>query len=302
MIKIIGPNRPSLTGDLIVSLPTLTFFEKIYPSSYKVVYIDRKCWQVASLLINHPLIDKIYISEEKDNVTENERSYFNGFDIVLEPYGHNHSHPFWYNYFSVQEETFKLNYFSKNINSKEIPYYLGYINSLEWEKLTPEEQHPKLYQYFDLSEISKSSIALWAEAGYANNDPTIKQRSPSVNFWQDLIIDLTKLGYDINQYGHPNSTLLNGVNDRRNLSLLEATRESLACKLCVTTDSGASHVLNAYGKECVCLYTNWRTNHNFYYDSLCPVNWKNNLVKVFGLNNIDNINKEEVINGVKLFK
>ena len=44
-----------LIGDLIMALPSLTYYEKKYPNSYKIWVIEKKCSQCASLFLNHPL-------------------------------------------------------------------------------------------------------------------------------------------------------------------------------------------------------------------------------------------------------
>ena len=51
-----------LIGDTICSLPTLLYFEKKYPGSYKIWPIEKKVSFIAPLFLNHPLIDKIKIS------------------------------------------------------------------------------------------------------------------------------------------------------------------------------------------------------------------------------------------------
>ena len=53
-----------LIGDLVMSLPILTYFEKKYPGSYKYFAIEQKVSQCAPLFFNHPLIDRIKITDE----------------------------------------------------------------------------------------------------------------------------------------------------------------------------------------------------------------------------------------------
>ena len=53
-----------IIGDLIMSLPMLTYYEKKYPESYKIWAIYKKCAQCAPIYFNHPLIDRIKITDE----------------------------------------------------------------------------------------------------------------------------------------------------------------------------------------------------------------------------------------------
>ena len=62
-VKIWGTSF-SLIGDLIMSLPQLTYFKKKYPSSYIYFVIHKKIAYCAPLFLNHPLIDNIRISQE----------------------------------------------------------------------------------------------------------------------------------------------------------------------------------------------------------------------------------------------
>lgn len=287
-MKIIGGLRPSLFGDVIASLPFLTYLEKIYPGSYKAAYIDKKCAQIIPFLINHPLIDKIYISEEKDRVSLKDNSYFETFNMVFEPYGHVVPEG-WWNFKKIVEQSFCLNFLRGH----------GYINPSEWNQLSSEEQKPKLYQWFDVEKNNKF-IALWPFTGYANNDLSIDKRSPNMFWWRKLANLLKDQGFEVLQYGHPNSPLLwDGVIDRRKLSLFDAVKETLGCDCHIGTDSGSSWILGAYGMKQILLYTNYKENHYQNFDAFLPINLENNLKSLFDLHNINNINQEEILNLIK---
>ena len=49
-----------------MGLPILNYYEKKYPGSYKYWVIQKKCAQCAPLYFNHPLIDRIKITDEWD--------------------------------------------------------------------------------------------------------------------------------------------------------------------------------------------------------------------------------------------
>jgi ADP-heptose:LPS heptosyltransferase len=61
-LKIWGVSYGPL-GDLIMGLPILTYFEKKYPNSYKYYVIQKRSSICAPLYINHPLIDKIKVTD-----------------------------------------------------------------------------------------------------------------------------------------------------------------------------------------------------------------------------------------------
>jgi len=289
MINIANCLRPSLLGDIVVSIPFLTYLEKLYPQSYKMVFIDRKCQSIAPLLINHPLIDKIYVSEVADQLTQNEENYFKKFNLVFEPFPQIYFGN-WWNEMNFIEATFRLNCLRNH----------GYVDPNQWHILTDDERFPRLYQWFDVPRQNKT-IAIWTNAGYnTKKDLTSQQRSPNVAFWERLVINLNKIGYTINQYGTPNVEKIESTQNRLGLSLFEAVKESLGCDLVIGADSGSQHILGAYGHPQIILYTNWRHDHIKNFESMCPVNYNNNLIKIFGLNGINNINIEKVLDAVGL--
>ena len=63
MIKIWG-TAFSLIGDLIMSLPQLNYYKNKHKDIYVNFIIHKKISYCAPLFLNHPLIDKIYISGE----------------------------------------------------------------------------------------------------------------------------------------------------------------------------------------------------------------------------------------------
>ncbi len=280
-----------MLGDIIGSLPFLTYLEKIRPGSYKMVYIDKKCAHIAPFLLNHPLIDKIYISEDSDKVSEKDAEYCKKFDMVFEPFVSVYFQD-WFNTIHITESLFRLNFLCGS----------GYIDPKEWDRLTEEEKCPKLYQWFEPIEYWRKTIAIWPFSGYANSDASIQLRSPSLEWWEKMVELLYEAGFDVNQYGHPESPLIGDgktVDDFRDMSLFDAIKDSLACDLSITTDSGSSWLLNAYGHENICLYTNYKEGHVTNVDAYVPKNWKNNLISIYGKDNINNIKQEEVLESIK---
>jgi len=295
MLKIANCLRPSRFGDTVASLPFLRYLDKKYPNSYKSVSIDPMCHQIAPFLLNHPFIDNIHILGKPDQITNGDIDFFSKFSLVYHPYIPT-TNQFWYNNWSLHEELFRMNL---EISS-------GRINPDEYSTLTEEEKSPRLEQWFPI-ERKGNTIAIFPFSGYANQDATTDQRSPSIYWWRGLIMKhLLPSGYKIIQYGHPKSFNLQvyfpEIVSRLNLSLFEMIRDSLGCDLAITTDSGAGHILSAYGMRHIVLYTNWRENHKSNLTALLPINYKKNLTNLFCKGNINNTSHEEVMNAIKKFE
>jgi ADP-heptose:LPS heptosyltransferase len=274
----------SMYGDLICRLPFLNYLEKRFPNSYKSVYIDPKCSQIAPFLLNHPLIDNIYISDKDDIITEQDKDYFRRFDLAFHPYPQV-TRPDYYNHWGVLEENLRM---ATLING-------GRINPAELSLLTPEEKYPKLTQWFNIEKQEKT-IAVLPFSGY-NNDPSIQKRSPSKEWWLELVKKLRDKGYRINQYGSPKSELLDhaAVFDRRKLGLFDMVKEVLSCELSISTDSGSAWILGAYGTKQVIIYSNYLNDHHTNTDAFKPLNCKGNAHYVFGANGINGIPQEEIL-------
>ncbi len=293
-LTIFGCTRNSLIGDIIVSLPFLTFLEKEYPNSFKCSYIDKKCSQIIPFLINHPLIDKIQISDEVDNVTLKDKEFINKFDIKYHPFPqHPYEQDYW-NHRDFVHETFLMNY---RIGE-------GHINPDEWNKLNNNERYPKLNQWFDIEKPKKRTIAIWPTSGYSSTNGVSRNlRSPSMEWWTKLVQSCPD--YDFLQFGVPDSELIENYNikDCRKLSLFEAAKMSMSCRVSITTDSGISWILGAYGVNQIVLYTNYNIDHNTNFNAFCPVNHKNHAIFLYGKDKIiDNIEQHNVLEAIKNFK
>jgi len=286
-----------IIGDLIMALPVLTYFEKKYPDSYKFWVIEKKCSQALDLFINHPLIDKIKITDNWSSFGEEDLKIFNSCDFKCK-LNQNHDCVHWYNERNCIEETARI----------------AGITDLNGV-LSPQDFYPNLYKWFesgikpiqstaytteyDSSQniIFKNSIAIWPFAGYGDKTG----RSPSEEWWSNSIKKITDLGINVYHYGYGNEpTLSNSMNYKKfiDLSFFDQIKYSLESDLCVTTDSGSGWVLGAYSKSCIYLITNWLPNHNRNFDALTPVNI--NGVSIFEKNGCDNICIERFIETVKI--
>jgi len=279
-----------IIGDLVMALPMLTYFEKKYPNSYKYWVIDKKCAQCAPLYFNHPLIDRIKITDEWDSFGPRDRALMQTCDMVL-PKGAQHSIPDYYNYRSKVEETAHMNGI---LDIKDV--------------LTKEEMKPRLYKWFDpgLHEVTSTyakyrnqsnqdyynNISIWPFAGSHG-------RSPSSKWWNRLIDNLILNGYTVNHYGMPWDPVLSNLDGYKtypHLSYFDQVKAALASRLVIGTDSGAQWVMGAYSHPAINLMTNWLPNHNTNLLALEPVN--DNGQTFYAHGGCDNISAKEVLNNI----
>ena len=279
-----------IIGDLIMALPMLTYFEKKHPNSYKYWVIDKKCAQSAPLYFNHPLIDRIKITDEWDSFGAQDELLMNACDLVI-PKGAQHDDPDYYNFRSKIEETACMNGIT---DIKDI--------------LTEEELKPRLCKWFDVgvpavtSTYAKSknenqeqyhnNIAIWPFAGSQG-------RSPSPKWWNVLIDGLIFKGYTVSHYGMPWDPILSNLKGYKtfpNLSYFDQVKAALASRLVIGTDSGAQWVMGAYSHPAINLMTNWLPDHRTNLLALEPVNDNGQTFHAMG--GCDNIPIRQVINNV----
>jgi ADP-heptose:LPS heptosyltransferase len=276
--KVLGV-RQSLIGDCIMSLPALNFIEKRRPNSYKYWHIAKKCSQAAPLFYNHPLIDKIVITDCEEGFGPKDIALSKECDFVFNT---TPQHPFgeyWHDHRNMLEET----------------WIMAGIRLSEFDNLTEEQRIPSLVKWFNTDKINKS-IAIHCFAGYGRDN----HRSPNQEWWQELINCLLKEGFKIIRLGHPREPNIDGCEDLRNLSFFEQVQISLGCTLYIGTDSGFSLTIGAYSHPQITLLTNWNINHTENPTCLQPIN-KNNitLFNEFKQGGCSGIAKEKVLETIK---
>jgi ADP-heptose:LPS heptosyltransferase len=283
-----------ITGDLIMGLPVLTYFEKLYPNSYKIWAIEKKVGYMAPFFLNHPLVDRINITQKWDGIGDADKRMLEGCYIACTTENWKHSRLDWYNYTNCIEET---------------AYIAGVTDLLS--VLSREELYPKLAQWFDVgsddpnfqtyskknsadTSIKKKTIALWP---FATATGRIA-RSPSKEWYTRLAEDLTFQGYDVFQFGYKNDAAISMCHSYMHLTFFDQVRLALSCGMSIGTDSGNMWVMGAYSHPAVHLMTNWMTNHIKNFDALLPVN--RNGRKVFAMGGANNISREQVLMEVDL--
>jgi ADP-heptose:LPS heptosyltransferase len=282
MIKIWGTSF-SLIGDLIMSLPQLNYYKNKYQDIYVNFVIHKKIAYCAPLFFNHPLIDKILISEEWSSFGDNDYKLACSCDYVTVKLDYknkkildrNHQTKDWYNYHSCIDECA----FMSNIKDLD-----KFINK--------NEKFPKLYKWFDVgfdnlqkkgaytydkqeskeNNILRNSISIWPFAGYGRS----KNRNPEPDWWKKLVNKFVQNKVHVYHFGYINEPILS-INTKyyHNLTKLDFFSQikiSLGSKLALGTDSGSMWVLAAYSHPSIILLTNWYENHNKNFNSLLPPN------------------------------
>lgn len=286
-----------IVGDLIMALPVLTYYEKEYPGSYKYWVIEKKCSQSIPLFINHPIIDRIKVTDEWSGFGDEDKRIHAVCDIKS-PLCQSHENSHWYNDFNCIEETAKMAGVS-NLN----------------EVLSKEEMYPYLEKWFapgiksvintgytdkyDNSNnnlMFSNSVAIWPFAGYGSKE----NRSPSVEWWKNAVEKIVGLGIKVYHYGYVNEETLS--NSSLYIKCVESTffdqiKCSLESTVSVTTDSGSGWVLGAYSHNSIYLMTNWLPNHTRNWSALEPVN--KNGISIFEKGGCDNIKTDHFIEILK---
>lgn len=264
--------RMSQIGDIVMSLPLLDYFEGKYPKSFKYFSVSKKYKQIVPLLLNHPLINEIKVTDFDDEYGDNDYNIINKCDIVINTKPP-HDDLFWYN---------KRNALQETAHMAGIPY--AEINSI-----------PHLYNPFPLE--TRNYISIWPFAGYSD---LTNGRSPSLDWWNKLLSNFTSLKvYHFGSDNEPNLTV--GPNNtyyrHTNLSFSEQVRISLNGRLILGTDSGSMWCTAAFQQvPQLNMLTNWFHNHHSNPYALAPIGNKSK--SLFANNGCDNIKHDEVIKDI----
>ena len=304
-IKIWG-TAFSLIGDLVMSLPQLNYFKKKFPDSYIYFAIHKKIAYSAPLFFNHPLIDKIHISEKWSDFGKNDYEIANQCQVSTAKIDNKTK--------TILKRTPSNQWYNKRNCIDENALMSG-INDLK-EVLTEEELSPKLYQWFDVGfdspqkkgsytfkkkenlENKKLSnyVSIWPYAAYGRSET----RSPSDKWWIESVNKIIKKGYKVLHCGYFTEPNLSDDNNNykkvTELSFFEQIKIYLATKLSIGTDSGSMWVLGAYDHPAIHLMTNWSENHTENFSAFEPIN--RHSVTLFEEGGCDNINIESLISSL----
>jgi hypothetical protein len=152
----------------------LTILEKLFPDSYKIFPISQKTAYSSVFFLNHPLIDKIHITEKYEALGQNDVEIIKNCKAFIHPFPQHPPCPglsvgidnFWYNEYDCVEETIRMANISKNqfdlLSEEEIveisnnKYFgltqdFGNYKSSEHIKLCYDTKFIKDYKLIDLS-------------------------------------------------------------------------------------------------------------------------------------------------------
>ena len=302
MIKIWGTSF-SLIGDLIMSLPQLHYFKNKYKEIYTYFVIHKKISYCAPLFFNHPLIDKILISEKWGGFGLNDYNLASSCDVTTVNFDHrnknildrNHQIKDWYNYHTcIDECAFMSNItdLNKFINEDEkFPYLYKWFDS-GFEVIQKKGAYTNDKKDSKENHILKNSISIWPFAGYGRS----KNRNPDPIWWKKLIDIFIRNKINVYHLGYVNEPILsvnnNYYHNLTKLDFFSQIKISLGSKLALGTDSGSMWVLAAYSHPSITLITNWYDNHNKNFKSLVP-QYKNGDF-IFKENGFSSLSTDEV--------
>ena len=302
-IKIWG-TAFSLIGDLIMSLPQLNYFKNQYPDSYINFIIHKKISYCAPLFFNHPLIDRIKISDGWSDFGDNDYNIAKDCDIHTTSINHKtksinnrkHEHgEFWYNERNCIDENALMS------GIKSLDDFTG-----------AEERYPFLVKWFDEGFDApqkkgaytfkkknnkdnyrlKKSITIWPFAAYGRS----QSRSPTLKWWQETVKTLIGKGFNIIHCGYINepdlSEEFSNYQKVTDFEFLDQIKISLGSNFSIGTDSGSMWVLGAYSHPSIHLMTNWAENHKDNLLAFEPLN--KNSYSLFNEKSCDEIKIDEL--------
>lgn len=247
--------RGSLLGDCIGALTVLNALERFHPGSFKYWQVARKGSYIAPLFIDHPLIDKIIISDCDEGMGPRDIEIAKTCDIVINTmpqHPKEHDYPNWRDFYL---ETF----------------IMAGLSEQHYFALPENERLPKLVKWFrpeSRPTARNKIVAIWPQAGYGKEP----KRSPNQQWYQNLVNRLISMGCDIVQYGHPADFNLEGVARRTHVDFFQQIRETLSCNLVISTDSGSGLIFAAYEHPQITLTAPHWPGHVRNLDALAPKN------------------------------
>jgi ADP-heptose:LPS heptosyltransferase len=288
---IIGSISPTQAGDSVCSLVAARYIKKIFPNSYSVAVLDPRTKELAPLLINHPDIDRICISQKQEGYTDTEKQWASAFDYNLPLFGH-YVPDNWGKTMNWVERNFRIRFQFESTDSK--------LSVIGWNTLTKEEKMPMLTPWFNVNRLKKT-IVISPFVGYNLSDETTRTRSPSMEWWINVVEMITKMGFNVVQIGLPNLPLIkhDKVNDKRELSLLESVKLALGADIFFGACGGMQFIINSYGHKTICPFTNWVKDAKP--EVLLPVNYKNNMIPLYSKDDVNLITLEKVEKAILQF-
>ncbi len=238
----IWAGRAQLLGDTVSVLPAISYIKNNYGVNTQIVFpIAKKCSQGAPLYLGHPDISEIFLLDGQEGIeSERDKAKYNSCHLRFEI---NPQHPDarYPREFNIYSESWRM---------------IG-LPIEEWDKLTPEQQRPKLYKWWNCDPLklrkgykNRKMIGIWPQAGYSREN----KRNPSREYWVNLIgklqhwycIALFGAETDWKMSSNTDYEIRSHIDNYTHLSFFDQIKLSLDCDLCITTDSGSGLILGAY--------------------------------------------------------
>ncbi len=224
--------RPHLIGDSVMATIIPPYLKRRFGDDLDMHWVvSAKCSQAAPLFLNHPALDRVWVSEASEGYGPREMEIAKKCDIVFDPLPQHPDGDAWPNQVgrTIYSETWLM---------AGLP--LG-----EYAALPSDEQVSRLYRWFRTTRLPKT-IAVWPGARQGEKED---RRNPPFRWWSDLTVRLIAEGYRVVQCGHPNDMggqRLPESLDARERSFMDLIALSLGCDLTIGTDSGSMIALAAY--------------------------------------------------------
>lgn len=249
--------RGTMLGDILATIPTAVYLKKRWPKSTIVWAMGKKSGQAAMLYLDHPAIDKIYVTDGQEG-PESERDFnmMNSCDIK---FNLNPSH--------------RDNEYPRKRNIYLESFHMQGIDEELWNVLTEDEKIPKLVKWWNPVKRpfgDKKTILFTGMPNFGRES----KRWVSKRYLEHLVLDLTNSGYCVIQSGGEEDRIwfddwiikdglyVDTLNYSKinKLSFFEQIQIANECDCIVGSDSGMSLILGAYGLPQV---------------SLIPIHWGN---------------------------
>ncbi len=225
--------RPHLIGDSVMAAVIPPYLKRRFGNDLDMHWVvSAKCSQAAPLFLNHPALDRVWVSTASEGYGPRELEIAKSCSIVFDPLPQHPDGDSWPNQVgrTIYSET----------------WLMAGLPLREYEALPKDEQVPRLYPWFKIERRPKT-IAIWPGARQGEKED---RRNAPFPWWNTLTLRLIAEGYTVVQCGHPNDMggqRLPEALDARERSFMDLVALSAGCDLTIGTDSGSMVALAALG-------------------------------------------------------
>lgn len=285
--------RASMIGDSLAALPTARFVKKYAENPHITWAIGKKCSSFAPLLLNHPDLDKVFVTDGLEGL-ESERD-FTEFNSCFSKFNINPQH--------------RDNLYPSQRNIYLESFLMAGFTETHWDMLTEDEKIPKLVKWWQPTKRPFGGKKTVFVVGFPNFN-TESKRSVSRKYLEELVLKLVESGYCVIQSGGEQDpswfsdwdvsegfpvdrTNYKRVNELSFFQQIQIANES---DIILGNDSGMSLVCGAYFLPMVSMLTlHWGNTNN---PSALSTNNPNNY-SLYSFNGTDDINQDSVLDMVK---